>query len=89
MSGDIGGGGIVMLTDSDREADGTTDWWCRHHKGNVAYLATRIKQLVDNPDDEEYREFFYTHFATTINDFMKSVYPVFDPVTREIREWKE
>ena len=50
------------------------EWWLRHHKGNVQYLAMRIQQLVDNPDDEEYREFFYSHFSATILDFLKSVH---------------
>ena len=60
----------VELTDGDRKE---MKWWLLHHKGSVQYLAKRIKKLVENPDDEEYREFFYNHFSVTIDDFLKGV----------------
>jgi len=59
--------GIVLLTDNEKSE---VEWWARHHKGNVAYLAEKIKELVDNPDDEEIRKFFYSHFKATIDDFL-------------------
>ena len=48
-------------------------WWLKHHKGNVQYLAKRIKKLIDEPDNEKYREFFYSHFKATVDDFLESV----------------
>ena len=89
MSGDLKSGGIVVVTEKDYDGGDSLEWWCRHHKGNVAYLATRIQQLVENPDDEEYREFFYAHFKRTIHDFLKTIYPVLDPQTKEMVEWKD
>ena len=85
MSGNLQNG-IVVLSEVDK---GELAWWCAHHKGNVAYLATRIKQLVENPDDEKYKEFFYKHFQATVNDFLKSVYPILNPQTKELVTWEE
>jgi hypothetical protein len=47
-------------------------WWLRHHKANVRYLCVRIKKLLDEPDNEEYREFFFNHFEATLPEFLKS-----------------
>lgn len=58
------------MTDSERNE---MEWWLCHHKGNVHYLATRIKKLVENPDDEAYRAFFYAHFSSSIKDFLNTV----------------
>lgn len=60
----------VELTDEERKQ---MKWWLLHHKSNVQYLSKRIKKLVENPDDEEYREFFYNHFSATIDDFLEAV----------------
>ena len=60
----------ITITPSEIE---DTEWWLRHHKGNVQYLAMRIKRLVENPDDEDYRAFFYGHFSASIKDFLKTV----------------
>ena len=89
MSGNLNSGGVVVITEIDYDGGDNLEWYCRHHKGNVAYLATRIQQLVENPDDEDFREFFYKHFQATIYDFLKGVYPVFDPKTKEMIEWKD
>ena len=88
MSGNLTDGGIITITEKDYDG-GTLDWYCRHHKSNVAYLATRIQQLVENPDDEQFREFFYKHFQTTIHEYLKSVYPVYNPQTKEMIDWED
>tara|TARA_A200000159_G_C7224687_1_gene297644 strand:- start:418 stop:639 length:222 start_codon:yes stop_codon:yes gene_type:complete len=49
------------------------EWWLRHHKSNVQYLAKRIKKLVEDPEDEDYKEFFYNHFKATVDDFLSTV----------------
>ena len=59
----------VKVTETERNE---MEWWLRHHKGNVKYLATRIKQLVENPDDEEYRKFFYGHFTSSVDEFLRT-----------------
>jgi hypothetical protein len=46
-------------------------WWLNHHKESLSYVCQRIKKLVDNPDDEEYRKFFYSHFSATIDQFLE------------------
>ena len=88
MSGNLEDGGVVIITENDYDG-GTLEWYCRHHKGNVAYLATRIQQLVENPDDEKYKAFFYKHFQATIYDFLKAIYPVLNPTTKEMVHWKD
>ena len=60
----------IPITDSERK---NMEWWLRHHKSNVHYLAMRIKRLIENPDDEDYRAFFYGHFTSSIDDFLKTV----------------
>ena len=77
--------GIVLLTDSEKKE---LEWWARHHKGNVAYLAARIKELVDNPDDEGIREFFYSHFSKVIDDFIATTHPRWDHNTKEWEDGK-
>tara|TARA_B100000941_G_C28166245_1_gene379886 strand:- start:343 stop:597 length:255 start_codon:yes stop_codon:yes gene_type:complete len=72
--------GTILLTDGEKEQ---LDWWARHHKGNVAYLAERIKRLVDNPDDEEFKEFFYNHFKASIDAFIASTHPRWNPNKKE------
>tara|TARA_B100000287_G_scaffold164220_1_gene154895 strand:- start:4004 stop:4258 length:255 start_codon:yes stop_codon:yes gene_type:complete len=72
--------GIVLLTDNEKSE---VEWWARHHKGNVAYLAEKIKELVDNPDDEEIRKFFYSHFKATIDDFLATTHPRWCPHTKK------
>ena len=89
MSGNLREGGIVIVTEKDYDGGDNLEWWCRHHKGNVAYLATRIQELVENPDNEEYRDFFYNHFKATVYEFLKSVYPVLDPISKEMIEWED
>jgi len=89
MSGNLKEGGIVAITEKDYDGGDTLDWYCRHHKGNVAYLATRIQELVENPDDEKYRDFFYNHFAATIYEYLKSIYPVLNPTTKELIHWED
>ena len=84
MTGNLADRGVVVLTKADKSE---LDWWCAHYKGNVAYLATRIKQLVENPEDEQFKEFFYKHFQATVNDFLKSMYPVLDVNTGEMMPW--
>ena len=49
------------------------EWWLRHHKSNVQYLAKRIKKLVEDPENEDYKEFFYNHFKATVDDFLNTV----------------
>ena len=63
-------------------------WWIRHHKSNVRYLCLRIQKLIENPDDEEYREFFHNHFKACIKDFLKSTYPLYDTRKKEQVEWE-
>ncbi len=47
-------------------------WWMRHHKGNVLYLALRIKKLIEEPDNEDYEKFFHNHFKAVLPEFLKS-----------------
>jgi hypothetical protein len=79
-------GGIVTLSETDKR---DLEWWARHHKGNVAYLALRIKKLIAEPDNEEYRKFFYGHFTAVVDEFLKSIHPIMDPKTKEMVEWEE
>ena len=47
-------------------------WWLQHHKANVRYLCIRIQKLIEDPEDEEYREFFEKHFKATLPAFLSS-----------------
>lgn len=60
----------IEISESERKE---MEWWLKHHKGNVMYLAKRIKKLVDEPDNEDYRKFFYSHFKATVDDFLNTV----------------
>jgi hypothetical protein len=65
------------------------EWWLCHHKGNVRYLCLRIQKLIENPDDEEYREFFHKHFKACLDDFLKSTYPLYHTQRKELLEWED
>jgi hypothetical protein len=75
MGGKIGGRVGVEQYEMDNPL-----WWVRHHKANVRYLCIRIHQLLDEPDNEEYRKFFFNHFHATLPEFLKSTgWPEEDP----------
>ncbi len=58
-------------------------WWMRHHKQNVLYLCMRIQKLLDEPDNEEYRQFFHAHFNAVLKDFVKSAKAQSNPISDE------
>ena len=60
----------IEISESERKE---MEWWLRHHKATVMYLAKRIKKLVDEPDNEAYRKLFYSHFKATVDDFLNTV----------------
>lgn len=60
---------LVEVTENEK---GQPLWWLKHHKSNVRYLCIRIQKLIEEPDNEEYREFFHKHFKATLPAFLKS-----------------
>ena len=56
-------------------------WWLRHHKQNLLYLCMRIQKLIDNPNDEDYKNFFYSHFKSVLPDFIESAQS--NPISEE------
>ncbi len=54
---------------SDHEVN-DLPFWARHHKGNVAYLVVRIKQLLDG--SEEQQASVESILRATLEEFAKS-----------------
>jgi hypothetical protein len=58
----------VLLNEGEKKEP---EWWCRHHKGNVLHLCTRIESIIEaiESDNQEKLE--------SLRNMMKAQLPAF------------